>query len=364
MTVFISEFKESPGGPGKFIEVVTTDGEDISGYSIAIYDETGALRQSLPFGSQDATAGGDRAGYVIDGSDGLDGAFSNDWSFAIIDDTGAVLQFIGVGSPPAALDGPAAGMAPTPVPGTTAGSNSTSTHDGGATYSTGSNSKGTIPCFAPGTLIDTPQGRRPVETLGVGDRVTTRLGGTREIIWCSNRAQPLTDLGSDQRPVLIRKGALGFGKPAQDLVVSPQHRILVGACGQFFQAFPEPALVPAKSLTDLPGIRFMPGRKDIAWHHFAFHRHDVVFANGCATESLLLGPMVLRSMTRAEVRRLLRHFPDLAPQAAGLNGPPAYPILSPGRVQQILQARQGGRPRREPADTAGQALRLASGGLS
>ena len=107
--------------------------------------------------------------------------------------------------------------------------------NGGTSYYTQTApNAGTVPCCAPGTLIDTPDGPRAVETLQPGDRVATLDNGPQEIRWVRSSDQPLEAAEKDAKPVLIAASALGGKLPAQDLIVSPQHRILVG--GHSFDA--------------------------------------------------------------------------------------------------------------------------------
>lgn len=113
--------------------------------------------------------------------------------------------------------------------------------------------------------------------------------GAQEIRWVRSGDHPLEQVDAEEKPVLIAAGALGDGRPTSDLVVSPQHRVLVGGHAQLQDWFRSEAFVPAKSLTNLPGIRHMKGKKTITWFHFACDRHEVVFANGCLSESLLFG---------------------------------------------------------------------------
>jgi len=84
----------------------------------------------------------------------------------------------------------------------------------------------------------------------------------------------------------------------------------------------------------------MMGKSRITWIHFALAGHQVVRANGCYSESLLLGPMVLNGMTALQ-RRALRDIYG-APRGgtkAALNGPAARDCLNVGQVRRILRAR-------------------------
>lgn len=196
-----------------------------------------------------------------------------------------------------------------------------------------------IPCFARGTRIDTPEGPRAVENLLPGDMVTTLDHGPQPIRWVRRGNQPLEGAAPHAKPVLISAGALGRHLPLQDLVVSPQHRILVGGHGQLRDWFEAEVLSAAKALTRLKGIRHMNGRTEITWVHLAFDRHEIVTANGCLTESLLLAPMVVDALTGAERQALLSLFGSEAAPGAALNGPPARPCLKVGEVRRRIAAR-------------------------
>lgn len=197
-------------------------------------------------------------------------------------------------------------------------------------------------CFAQGTLIETPAGPIAIERLRPGDLVCTEDHGPQPVRWVRSDARCLDGAAPDQRPILIRAGALGPGRPRRDLVVSPQHRLLVGGAGQLDHAFSSAALAPAKALTGLRGVRDMNGRRAVTWVHIAFDRHELIRANGCVTESLLLGPMVLQSLSSAEraelnaVFTMARNEGSARANGEALNGQPARPCLPVALVRQHL----------------------------
>lgn len=193
-----------------------------------------------------------------------------------------------------------------------------------------------VVCYAAGTMIETPDGPRPVESLQPGDLVLTLDHGAMPIRWVRSSDHALEEVEVDEKPVLIAAGALGSGVPAQDLIVSPQHRMLVGGVGQLQSHFKTEAFAPAKSLTSLRGIRHMKGQSHITWVHFACDRHEIVTANGCLSESLLLGPMAVKGLTLSERLTLTAIFgPTPSPDAA-LNGAPARTCLKVGEVHRLL----------------------------
>ena len=132
-------------------------------------------------------------------------------------------------------------------------------------------------CFAAGTLIETPDGPRPVETLAVGDAVVTLLGGPGRIVWVGSRA---VDCRRHPRPetvwpVRIAAGAFGANVPARDLWVSPDHAIYV-----------DDVLIPAKHLVNGTTVCQVQ-RHRVVYHHVELERHDVVLAEGLPAETYL-----------------------------------------------------------------------------
>ncbi|MEB8389018.1 Hint domain-containing protein [Rhodobacteraceae bacterium KMM 6894] len=193
-----------------------------------------------------------------------------------------------------------------------------------------------VPCYAPGTLIETPSGPTPVETLKVGDLIETLDHGPQAIRWVHSGNVPLEDVDVDAKPVLIAAGALGTGLPGMDLIVSPHHRMVVGGGGQLDGYFKAEAFAPAKSLTALKGIRHMNGKRSIKWVHFACERHEVVIANGCLSESLLLGPMVVNGLNSRERQELTVIYGTAPTHNTAMNGPAARQCLTVGAVRRHL----------------------------
>ncbi len=186
----------------------------------------------------------------------------------------------------------------------------------------------TFVCYASGTKILTERGDVPVEQLKVGDLVETLDHGLQPIRWIRKSEHSLEDVDNADQPVQIKAGALGHSLPSQDLIVSPQHRILVGGNGQLQQTFATEAFAPAKSLTLVPGIRNMKGKRQITWVHFACDKHEVITANGCLSESLLLGPMVVNGLQAAERIALTDIFGPVAATDTALNGVSARECLT------------------------------------
>jgi len=331
----ISEFNAYSANGGDFVELSLPKGTDPSGFEVYAYNFDGTIKGG-PFslGSVVSTMGG-RDVYVIEETDGI--SISFDSAIALVED-GTVTQFITADSGSGtAVEGPANGTNPTQVG--VSGGNAFQSDDGGQTYYQQPNSnRGTVPCFAAGTQIETPNGAVAVEDLRVGDLVLTLDHGAQPIIWTQSRQQSLVGRDAAQMPVVLKQGCFGHMRPVRDTTLSPQHRILVGEAGQLTAIFRQSGLAPAKGLVGLPGITQAPRRGHVSWHHFALKQHAVVFANGLAAESLLFGAMVLKGLTPPQRVRLRDEVASVLSAETCVNGPLARPAL---RVRQT-QARING----------------------
>ncbi len=183
------------------------------------------------------------------------------------------------------------------------------------------NIKGFIPCFTPGTVIATSMGERLVENLKIGDRIITRDNGLQKIRWVGKRdltGKELTN-AAHLKPVLIRAGALGHALPERDMLVSPQHRILVNNEKTALYFGEREVLAAAKHLTSLEGIDRVEV-SDVTYVHFMFDHHEVVLSNGAWTESFQPGSQVLDGMRPDQQSEIF----DLFPELRGAEGLRAY----------------------------------------
>ncbi|MEL6618389.1 MAG: tandem-95 repeat protein [Pseudomonadota bacterium] len=183
-----------------------------------------------------------------------------------------------------------------------------------------SNIENVIPCFTPGTRIATPTGERRVEDLQVGDRVITRDNGIQEIRWVGRRDMTGVELDAAEhlRPVLIREGALGKGLPERDMLVSPQHRVLMSGDKTMLYFDESEVLVAAKHLTHMDGIDVVDV-SETTYIHVMFDQHEVILSDGSWTESFQPGDMTLGAMGEEQRSEILELFPELA-TAEGIEG--------------------------------------------
>lgn len=189
--------------------------------------------------------------------------------------------------------------------------------------------RGGVICFLPGTLIATPAGPRPVELLEPGERVCTRDNGAQPLVWRGETRLTGAELylHPHLRPLRIAPGALGAGRPDEELLVSPAHRLLMSAPGLGGR---EEVLAAAGDLEDGRGIRRDFSLPSVRYVHLLLERHEILTANGVACESFhpgLADPQVLSW----HARDLDRAMPGLA-RAPERYGEPARRCLSAGET--------------------------------
>ncbi len=172
-----------------------------------------------------------------------------------------------------------------------------------------------VVCFAAGTLIDTPDGPRAVETLAPDDVVLTASAGAQPIRW----AGATTVVAQrDLAPIVISKGTLGNER---DLVVSPQHCVLLNDWRAELLYGQDEVLVRAVDLLGMDGVYRKPGGL-VTYCHILLDNHHVVCAHGIWSETLYPGSVTMATVDPSAQAEIAKLFPDLAAY-----GPKAAPCL-------------------------------------
>jgi len=164
-----------------------------------------------------------------------------------------------------------------------------------------------VPCFVAGTMIFTSKGPKPIEHIVPGDLLLTRDSGMRPVRWVG---QITVDGRGRFAPVRFMPEVYGNTRA---LLVSPNHRMLVtGWQAEMYFAESE-VLVPAKHLVNGDTVCTAPCER-VTYVHVLMDRHEVIFAEGAASESLHPGDYLISgaSETRTEILAL---FPELATQS-------------------------------------------------
>lgn len=188
----------------------------------------------------------------------------------------------------------------------------------------------TTPCFTAGTLIDTPRGAVPVETLRPGDLVRTRDNGLQPLRWIGTSAR--VALGIDA-PVRLAAGVLG---PHGSVEFSPNHRILWKGPQADLLFGETELLIKARDFLGRPGVSRRRDGRPVTYVHLLFDQHEIVTANGLFCESYHPGDEMLNGFgvdTRDEVLRLM---PMLAQPTALGYGPTARLALRSYETRVLL----------------------------
>lgn len=133
-------------------------------------------------------------------------------------------------------------------------------------------------CFLAGTMIATPDGSVPVETLKRSDLVLTANGHAVPVSWLG-RQTVSTVFGDPLRvlPIRIRAGAIGENIPSRDLLLSPDHAILFD--GTLIQAG---ALVNGTSI-----VRESNVPQTFTYYHVELDDHALILAENTPAETFV-----------------------------------------------------------------------------
>ena len=135
-----------------------------------------------------------------------------------------------------------------------------------------------VPCYVRGTRILTDRGEVEVEGLKIGDRVVNHQGAARPIVWIGRRGYAGRFIAGNRNvlPVLFRQNAFGDGVPSRDLRVSPLHAM-------YFDG----VLIPAWALINGSSVVQMESVETVEYFHVELASHDVIIAEGAASESFV-----------------------------------------------------------------------------
>jgi Hint domain len=136
----------------------------------------------------------------------------------------------------------------------------------------------TFACYCRGTLIRTERGEVTVEDLAIGDKVMTVSGRARPIKWIG-RSNVVTRLCDPLRawPVRIKAHALAEAVPSRDLLVSPDHALLI-----------DDVLIQAGALVNGNSIvRETNVAETITYFHIELEDHELIFAEDAPAETFV-----------------------------------------------------------------------------
>lgn len=151
-----------------------------------------------------------------------------------------------------------------------------------------------VVCFVGGTKIRTPSGGVAVEHLRAGDQIVTLDHGPVRLRGVFSK--PIGRIAKNQ-PVSITQGALGNGYPRRDLLLSPQHRVMVSSMVAQRMFGQREVLICAKALIGVAGITQRPAPRDQSYYHLICDRHEIVFAFGYPAETFYPGDQAMSTLS-------------------------------------------------------------------
>lgn len=162
-----------------------------------------------------------------------------------------------------------------------------------------------IICFTPGIRLLTPHGERAVESLRAGDLVITRDHGPQAIRWIGRRTVPGTGRFA---PVRVAAHVLDGGRAP--LLVSPQHRFLFTGYKAELLFGCDEVLIAARHMVDGLAVT-QEDQATVTYIHVMFDRHEVIYAEGAATESFHAGDIGISAITDQAREEMFAIFPEL-----------------------------------------------------
>lgn len=315
-------------------------GEDLSGWTIWTYDHSG--NGSTPVGS---VALDTSLAYAADPDDGyvyylqqlgpLNTPSGQRDAIVLVDDSGNAVDTLGWGKDSSFDLGTGPGDGTTIDP-----SNDNYAPGDGPWYTNGppwdtapnpTDPGGLIPlpppCFAAGTLIETPGGRSRVEEIVPGQLVLT-LNGPQVVQWCGCATVQFGDAHSEKfRPIVFRAGCFARDQPFQDLWLSPQHRVLRrSARNELFFGVSD-VFVPAKFLVNGVSVQVDRSVDRVDYVHILLENHEVLCSNGLHSESLYLGNQILSVHARSASDEFRAIFSSNKLKTPNERMELAYPVL-------------------------------------
>ena len=180
-------------------------------------------------------------------------------------------------------------------------------------------------------MISTLQAKKAVEDLKPGDLVLTVDDSCQPLRLSLSRKLDAEELSNNPKflPITITAGALGNNIPEHNLQISRQHRMLISSTISERMFNNREVLVKALHLTELPGIYIDVNATDLEYFHLVFDDHQIIIANGAASESFYPGEEALKALSPEAYTEITTLFSE--EQLKTVRTKLARPVLSGSR---------------------------------
>lgn len=180
-----------------------------------------------------------------------------------------------------------------------------------------------------GTQVRTPCGPRRIENVRPGDLIVTRTNGLQAVrmVWRRSLSQDRMRANPERAPVRLKPRAVGPMMPQQDLVLAPEHPILIPGYRLSGVADTAGGLMAAGALAGTSDAAYVDRSMERArLFTLVFDTPQVFVANGLPVASVELSVEVMERLDDDLRQLVLQKFPQLGRE------PAAYPPVEYSRV--------------------------------
>lgn len=165
--------------------------------------------------------------------------------------------------------------------------------------------------------LRTPCGGRRAENIRKGDLIVTRDNGLQAVRMVWTRRVTAAEIAADPSlaPVRLKPRSIGPMMPQRDLMVAPDHKVLVP--GYRLADMPDTAsyLIRARDVAEASDKAFQDrGTGDVTYYNIVFDTHQVFCADGLPVESYAPTDETVGALdaaTRADLEATLRMAPEV-----------------------------------------------------
>ncbi len=181
-----------------------------------------------------------------------------------------------------------------------------------------------------GANVRTPCGPRRIELVRPGDMIVTRTYGLQPVrmIWKRQVTQDQMRLNPDLAPIRLKPRAIGPMMPQRDLIVAPDHRLLIPGFRVAGMPDDKCVLAEARELAGTSDAVYVDRSMEVVtYYHMVFDSHQILTANGLPVESFLPSAPSIATLAPSMRDALVSRFPQLKKEPSSY--PPAeYQIAS------------------------------------
>ncbi|MEO9576069.1 MAG: Hint domain-containing protein [Tateyamaria sp.] len=187
---------------------------------------------------------------------------------------------------------------------------------------------GPMPTLHPATPIATPGGYKEAGRLQRGDTVITDTGAIVPVL---NAVRTRVPARGSFAPVRLRAPYFGL---TQDIIVAPEQRLVLRGSEVEYMFGQEAVLVPARHVVNGYAATWATSGALVDYVQVVLPGHEVLFAAGCAVESLYIG-----RIRRDESRLAASVLHDVPSRLLPEHAKPYHQVLRPFEAITLLDQR-------------------------